>query len=141
MKPITAPTAAAAAEVSRLEAAQEEDEAQISESELRGEVSRRQNFHPCLDQYFDEGVNSAVELSERFLCQALSCPPAQLAHLRKLELQLDTSQHNLQTTGELLPSLEVLKLSGSVVHSFRDLGTSLRQVRVLAVARCHLREL
>ena len=44
-------------------------------------------------------------------------------------------------TGEILCSLEYLKLNDSVIQSFRDIGTSFKNVRILHIARCELTEL
>ena len=65
---------------------------------------------------------------------------AELALLTKIELRVDTSCHNLQVTGEILPSLDLLKLNDSVIRCFRDIGTSFKNVRVLHIARCEIRE-
>ena len=64
----------------------------------------------------------------------------ELALLTKLELRVDTTCHSLQVTGEILTSLEYLKLNDSIVRCFRDLGTSFKNVRVLHIARCELKE-
>lgn len=65
---------------------------------------------------------------------------ADLALLPKIELRVDTRYHNLQITGEILPSLEYLKLNDSIIPTFRDIGTSFKNVRVLYLARCELKE-
>ena len=39
-----------------------------------------------------------------------------------------------------MTSLEYLKLNDSIVRCFRDLGTSFKNVRVLHIARCELKE-
>ena len=65
---------------------------------------------------------------------------ADLALLPKIELRVDTNFHNLQVTGEILSSLESLRMSDSIIGSFRDLGTSFKSLRVLYLARCGLKE-
>ena len=55
-------------------------------------------------------------------------------------MRVDTSCHNLQVTGEILSSLESLRMSDSIIKSFRDIGTSFRFVRILNLARCELKE-
>ena len=39
-----------------------------------------------------------------------------------------------------MPGLECLKLNDSVINCFRDIGTSFKNVRVLHIARCEIRE-
>lgn len=43
-------------------------------------------------------------------------------------------------TGEILSSLEFLKLNDSIIPTFRDIGTSFKNVRVLHIGRCELKE-
>ena len=82
-----------------------------------------------------------MDLNEKFLCMALGgIEVSDLAMLPKIELRVDTSSHNLQVTGEILTSLEYLKLNDSIIKSFRDIGTSFKNVRVLHIARCELKE-
>ena len=82
-----------------------------------------------------------IDLNEKFLSMALGgIEVSELTMMPKLELRVDTTCHSLQVTGEILASLEYLKLNDSIVRSFRDLGTSFKNVRVLHIARCELKE-
>lgn len=96
------------------------------------------------DKFYDiidnEEVENDVELNERFLSQHLGIKQEELALLSKIELRVDTSCHNLQATGEILSSLEQLRLSDSIIKCFRDIGTSFKNVKVLQLARCELKE-
>lgn len=68
-----------------------------------------------------------MDLNEKFLSLALGgMAITDLATLTKIELRVDSSVHNLQVTGEILTSLELLKLNDSVIRCFRDIGTSFR---------------
>jgi Leucine-rich repeat (LRR) protein len=42
--------------------------------------------------------------------------------------------------GELLCSLEYLRMNDSIIRCFRDIGTTFKFVRVLWLARCELKE-
>lgn len=87
-------------------------------------------------------MSDVVDLTEKFLAMALGgIEVAELANLPKIELRVDTTSHCLQVTGEILCSLEYLKLNDSVIQSFRDIGTSFKNVRILHIARCELAEL
>jgi hypothetical protein len=98
----------------------------------------RDQFFEILDQ---EEVEDVMDLNEKFLCMALGgIEVSELAILPKIELRVDTSSHNLQVTGEILTSLEYLKLNDSIIKSFRDIGTSFKNVRVLHIARCEIKE-
>ena len=56
----------------------------------------------------------------------------------ELELTFDSNENDIQELGENLLICQVLKLSNSFLHSFRDLGTQLQQLQVLSVLRAGL---
>ena len=88
----------------------------------------------------EQDIENAIDLNEMFLSQHLEVKPEELARLTKIELRVDTTCHNLQATGEILCSLEYLKMNDSIVKCFRDIGTSFKYVRILMLARCELKE-
>ena len=97
------------------------------------------NFQERFEEILEnEEVEDALELNERFL--SLHLGVKNLSTLTKIEMRVDTSCHNLQTMGEILCSLEYLKMSDSIIKCFRDIGSSFKFVRVLHLARCELRE-
>lgn len=64
-----------------------------------------------------------------------------LKRVRSARLKLCSKTQSLDTLGELLPNLRELKLSGSQVASFRDLGQSARSLEVLWLSDCGLKDL
>lgn len=93
------------------------------------------NFQERFEEILEnEEVEDALELNERFL--SLHLGVKNLSTLTKIEMRVDTSCHNLQTMGEILCSLEYLKMSDSIIKCFRDIGSSFKFVRVLHLARC-----
>lgn len=64
-----------------------------------------------------------------------------LSTVTNFEIAIDTSETSGAAIGESLRSLQLLRLNGSVLASLRDLGTSLRNLRVLWAARCGLSDL
>jgi leucine-rich repeat-containing protein 56 len=58
-----------------------------------------------------------------------------------MELGLECAVMVHPFTGERLPNLQHLKLNNSVLGSIRDLGTALRNLEVLWVARCGVSDL
>lgn len=119
-----------------------EEEAEDEDWELAQNVNVFENMQEKLfDILENEEVEDVVDLNEKFLSQQLGVEQGELALLPKIELRVDTRCHNLQVTGEILPSLEFLKLNDSIVQNFRDLGTSFKNIRVLNIARCELRDI
>lgn len=64
-----------------------------------------------------------------------------LSTVESLELKVDSRETSLGNFGSLLPNLRELKLSGSCISCVRDLGSSLRNLRILWLTRCGLEEL
>ncbi|KAJ8299005.1 hypothetical protein KUTeg_023065 [Tegillarca granosa] len=64
-----------------------------------------------------------------------------LDDVHSLEMKVDTSDTSLGNFGSLLPRLTQLKLSNSSIPCVRDLGSSLRNLRVMWMCRCGLNEL
>ena len=117
----------------------ESEEESDGSKENYGSVA--QNMQEKLFEIIEnEEVEDVVDLNQKFLAQSFGVDEDQLAILPKIELRVDTRCHNLQVTGEILSSLEFLKLNDSIISSFRDIGTSFKSVRVLNIARCELKE-
>lgn len=58
-----------------------------------------------------------------------------------LQIAVDSGKQSVEAIGELLPSLQQLKLQNSTLHSFRDLGTSLHSLQILWVMRSGITDL
>ena len=111
-----------------------------SESDYNNTVALTNMQDQFMEIMNNEQVEDVIDLNEKFLAMAFGVEVSELALLPKLELRVDTTCHSLQVTGEILPSLEYLKLNDSIVRCFRDIGTSFKNVRVLHIARCELTE-
>ena len=64
-----------------------------------------------------------------------------LDDVTNLELVVDTSEQTIERLGEMCPNLTSLKLNNSTLESFRDLGTSLRTLRILWLSRSGVTDL
>ncbi|KAG6618754.1 Protein phosphatase 1, regulatory subunit [Phytophthora cinnamomi] len=64
-----------------------------------------------------------------------------LERVTSLQISVDSSKQSVETIGELLPSLQQLRLQQSTLSSFRDLGTSLRSLRILWAMHCQISDL
>lgn len=76
-------------------------------------------FENIQEKLFDilenEEVEDVFDLNEKLLSQQLGVDTEDLALMPKIELRVNTRYHNLQVTGEILTSLEHLKLSDSII--------------------------
>ncbi|KAG2378449.1 hypothetical protein C9374_008088 [Naegleria lovaniensis] len=64
-----------------------------------------------------------------------------LHNVKHLEIIVNTTNNSLGDIGGKLCNLEELKLNGSTIPSIRDLGTSLKNIRILWLSRCGIKEL
>ncbi|KAG7378579.1 Leucine-rich repeat-containing protein 56 [Phytophthora pseudosyringae] len=64
-----------------------------------------------------------------------------LERVTSLQISVDSTKQSVEVIGELLPSLQQLRLQQSSLSSFRDLGTSLRPLRILWAMHCHISDL
>ena len=65
-----------------------------------------------------------------------------LSVVKRVDISIDTREHSLSLLGHLTPNLSMLHLKApSILRSFRDLGTSLRNLRVLRAPRCGITDL
>lgn len=64
-----------------------------------------------------------------------------LSAVTELQLSVDTTAQSVSQLGEFLPNLRRLKLNDSHLASFRDLGTSLRNLSILWLSRSGISDL
>lgn len=88
-----------------------------------------------IDIIENEDFEDINEINERLLEISLGMDKEDLQDLEKIEIIVDTTNTHMQHVGEVLKSLNFLKLNDSVIPSVRDLGTSFRNLRVLSLNR------
>lgn len=101
------------------------DEEKDEDKKIEGLINIEDKLFEIID---NEDVQDVLDLNEKFLSTHLNIDVEELVKLEKIELRVDTSFHNLQITGEILNNLQYLKLNDSIIKSFRDLGTSFKNV-------------
>lgn len=69
------------------------------------------------------------------------CGQDDISKVKYLEIVVDTTEQSLGNLGDKMPSLTQLKLNNSTLSSIRDLGTSLKRLKVLWLSRCNLHDL
>ena len=104
------------------------------------------NANPTPQEHVDDGmdvIDSFDFVRDEYTAERLRAisGEADLEDVYNLELEVDTAQQSIAHLGELVPNLETLKLTNSRVESFRDLGTRLRNLKILWVTRCGITEL
>jgi hypothetical protein len=80
-------------------------------------------------------------LSDENLRLAAGSHDADISKVRRLELKVDTTEMSMSSVGHRMPCLNEVKLNNSIIPSIRDLGTGFKNVRILWVSRCGLKDL
>jgi hypothetical protein len=94
-----------------------------------------------IDIIENDNVENEDELNQKMLEISLGMNKNELAELTKIEIKVDTTNTHMQYVGEVLTSLQILRLNDSVIPSARDLGTSFKNIQVLSLNRCELKSL
>ena len=68
-------------------------------------------------------------------------PEEDISNLSHLDISVDAKEHSIPRIGKLLPNLKSLRLNDSYMSGFRDLGTSLKYLRVLWAPRAGISDL
>ncbi|KAL9648180.1 hypothetical protein ABK040_009184 [Willaertia magna] len=92
--------------------------------------------------FFEESLTG--EVLEEYLSEnklRVATGQDDLLNVKYLEIIVNTTNNSLGDLGSKVPNLEELKLNNSTIPSVRDLGTSLRNVKILWLSRCGLSEL
>lgn len=94
-----------------------------------------------IDMLENDQVENDMEINDRMLEISLGMNKDELMKLKKIEIKVDTTNTHMQYVGEMLQSLTLLKLNDSVIPSWRDLGTSFRNIQVLYLNRWEMKSL
>ncbi len=138
-RPMTASTSSSRGPMVRLESTR------ISDDDYENEI----NFIDMdRDDELDEKIREELEifndiagLSEEKLAEIIGVEVDRLEKVTKVEMKVDLSYNSLQYGGEILKGLQQLKLSNSIITSLRDIGNSFRNLEILWVSKCGLKDL
>jgi len=100
------------------------------------------------DNELDEKIREELEifndiagLNEEKLAEIIGVEVNKLEMVTKVEMKVDLSFNSLQQGGEFLKSLRQLKLNNSIIASLRDIGNSFKNLEILWVSKCGLKDL
>ncbi|XP_067655482.1 leucine-rich repeat-containing protein 56-like [Haliotis asinina] len=119
---------------------------QLEDSRTNPEPVNLEESDYLLEQYLSPNklnIDSASHAGPHaeMLSERLLTGVENLEEVHSLEMKVDTTETSLGNFGGLLPNLRQLKLSDSIISGIRDIGSSLRGLRVLWMCRCGLSEL
>ena len=103
------------------------------------------NFSNFMKQIIDNKneifLSGDKNLVKYILSKYLNIPESDLSSLKKLSVIITNDYGLLNQFGTFLPELKLLKLNGSNILSFNDIGTNFNKIECLQMKNCHLKDL
>ena len=103
------------------------------------------NFSNFMKQIVDNKnevfLSGDKNLVKYILSKYLNIPENDLSSLKKLSIIITHDYGLLNQFGNFLPELKLLKLNGSNILSFNDIGTNFNKIECLQMKNCHLKDL
>ena len=103
------------------------------------------NFSNFMKQIIDNKneifLSGDKNLVKYILSKYLNIPENDLNSLKKLSVIITNDYGLLNQFGNFLPELKLLKLNGSNILSFNDIGTNFNKIECLQMKNCHLKDL
>ena len=103
------------------------------------------NFSNFMKQIIDNKneifLSGDKNLVKYILSKYLNIPENDLNSLKKLSILITNNYGLLNQFGNFLPELKLLKLNGSNILTFNDIGTNFNKIECLQMKSCHLKDL
>ena len=103
------------------------------------------NFSNFMKQIIDNKneifLSGDKNLVKYILSKYLNIPENDLNSLKKLSVIITNDYGLLNQFGNFLPELKLLKLNGSNILTFNDIGTNFNKIECLQMKSCHLKDL
>ena len=103
------------------------------------------NFSNFMKQIIDNKneifLSGDKNLVKYILSKYLNIPENDLNSLKKLSVIITNDYGLLNQFGNFLPELKLLKLNGSNILTFNDVGTNFNKIECLQMKSCHLKDL
>ena len=103
------------------------------------------NFSNFMKQIIDNKneifLSGDKNLVKYILSKYLNIPENDLNSLKKLSILITNNYGLLNQFGNFLPELKLLKLNGSNILTFNNVGTNFNKIECLQMKSCHLKDL
>ena len=94
-----------------------------------------------VDNKNDKFLNGDINVIDYVLAKYLKLNISEIQNLRKLNIKINGSYGLLNQFGERLINLKFLKLNDSFIQSIDDLGSNFKNLKILQINNCKLKEL
>ena len=117
---------------------------QNSNSDAKNDLILRNfsNFmRQIVDNENDKFLNGDINVIDYVLAKYLKLNITEIQNLRKLNIKINGSYGLLNQFGQRLVNLKFLKLNDSFIQSIDDLGSNFKNLKILQINNCKLKEL
>ena len=94
-----------------------------------------------IDSENDKFLNGDINVIDYVLAKYLKMNITDLHNLKKLTIRINGSYGLLNQFGQRLTNLKFLKLNDSFIQSIEDLGTNFKNLKILQINNCKLKDL
>ena len=94
-----------------------------------------------VDNENDKFLNGDINVIDYVLAKYLKLNITEIQNLRKLNIKINGSYGLLNQFGQRLINLKFLKLNDSFIQSIDDLGSNFKNLKILQINNCKLKEL
>ena len=94
-----------------------------------------------VDNENDKFLNGDINVIDYVLAKYLKLNITEIQNLRKLNIKINGSYGLLNQFGQRLVNLKFLKLNDSFIQSIDDLGSNFKNLKILQINNCKLKEL
>ena len=94
-----------------------------------------------VDNENDKFLNGDINVIDYVLAKYLKLNITEIQNLRKLNIKINGSYGLLNQFGERLINLKFLKLNDSFIQSIDDLGSNFKNLKILQINNCKLKDL
>ena len=117
---------------------------QNSNSDAKNDLILRNfsNFmRQIVDNENDKFLNGDINVIDYVLAKYLKLNITEIQNLRKLNIKINGSYGLLNQFGQRLINLKFLKLNDSFIQSIDDLGSNFKNLKILQINNCKLKDL
>lgn len=94
-----------------------------------------------IDTQNENFLNGDTKVVEFLISKYLNIEIEEIKKLEKLSIKINSDFGLLNQFGEYLTNLKELKLSNSIINSIQEVGTSFKNLNILHINNCNLKEL
>lgn len=117
----------------------------INVRELKRNDNTTKSFSSFMKQIVDSNnenfLTGEVNIIEYLISKNTGIPLEEVKSLEKLSLKINKEFDLLNQFGQYLPNLVELRLNHSGISSIEDIGSSFKNLKILQVSNCNIKEL